>query len=55
MEEIDLVEKNDVEKVLWVFLKKLVDMMCLKEGIIFWSVDIGFFILFLKVDIKVKW
>lgn len=54
VEEIDLTEKNDAEKALRASLKKLADMTCSKEGITLRSVDIGFPIPFLKVDIKVK-
>lgn len=53
VEEIDLTEANDAEKALRKSLKKLTDMTYSREGITLRSVDIGFPIPFLKVDINI--
>lgn len=56
VKEIDLINKCDLViergvKVLRNVLKEVIDMMLLMESICYWSVDIGFFILFFMVGI----
>lgn len=56
IEEIDLINKCELSlekgvKVLRDLLKKVIDMMLLMKSIYYWSVDIGFLILFFMVRI----